>query len=103
MRCMWIERALFQNEGKKLLKNRAKIEKKLDVDNLEVKEQGVTRILLTASSNQIEVHDLKKESLRYSQTPGARGRGQGRGRGRNMMRQINTTTSQDTQVTFGPV
>merc|ERR1719234_1120012 len=40
--------------------NQAMITQPTGGDNLEVKEQGSTRVLLTASSNQIEVHDLKE-------------------------------------------
>merc|ERR1719447_1093519 len=40
--------------------NQAMINQPTGGDNLEVKEQGSTRVLLTASSNQIEVHDLKE-------------------------------------------
>ena len=40
--------------------NQAMITQPTGGDNLEVKEQGSTRVLLTASSTQIEVHDLKE-------------------------------------------
>jgi len=67
--------------------NQAMINQPTDNDNLGIKEQGDTRVLLTASSNQIEVHDLKKQNLRYNQTIPCRGRGRGRGKAPLMMRQ----------------
>ena len=51
-------------------------------DNLEVKVQGQTKVLLTAESNLIEVHDLKQADTDKPRYPGAfGGRGRGRGRG----------------------
>ena len=51
-------------------------------DNLEVKVQGQTKVLLTAESNLIEVHDLKQADTDQPSYPGAfGGRGRGRGRG----------------------
>merc|ERR1719186_927629 len=56
-------------------------------DNMEVKEQGSTRVLLTESSDQIELEDLKKKNVQYNFNPGRgrprssrRGRGRGRGK-----------------------
>merc|ERR1719186_837790 len=53
-------------------------------DNVEVKEKGNTRVLLTASSDQVELGNLEKESVQYNFKPG-RGRptssSRGRGRG----------------------
>ena len=48
-----------------------------------MKEQGQTKVLLTADSNLIEVHELKKA---YEKTgPSYPGRGRGRGRGRDAL------------------
>ena len=66
--------------------NQAMINQPTGVDNLKVKEQGRTKILLTASSNQIEVHDLKKGNFRC--TPASEtivDHGYVRGRGQNVM------------------
>ena len=50
---------------------------------MQVKEQGQTKVLLTADSNLIEVHELKKA---YEKTgPSYPGRGRGRGRGRDAL------------------
>ena len=53
--------------------NQAMITQPTGGDNLEVKEQGSTRVLLTASSNQIEVHDLKEAVNRSYQQHHQRG------------------------------
>ena len=51
--------------------------------SFQVKEQGQTKVLLTADSNLIEVHELKKA---YEKTgPNFPGRGRGRGRGRDAL------------------
>ena len=48
-------------------------------DNLEVKEQGSTRVLLTASSNLIEVHDINEAVDRSYQQHNQRVEGRQRG------------------------
>ena len=50
---------------------------------LQVKEQGQTKVLLTADSNLIEVHELKKAYEKAG--PSYPGRGRGRGRGRDAL------------------
>ena len=57
--------------------NQAMITQPTGGDNLEVKEQGSTRVLLTASSNQIEVHDLKEAVNRSYQQHNQRGQAAG--------------------------
>ena len=55
-----------------------------ECNNLEVKEQGQTKVLLTAGSDLIEVHDLKKTYQRQNTFP-LYGRGRGRGRGKDTL------------------
>ena len=61
--------------------NQAMINQPTGCNNLEVKEQGDTKVLLTADSNLIEVHDLKQGNTRYKKAAPAVFRGRGRGRG----------------------
>ena len=58
--------------------NQAMINQPTVSNNLEVKEQGETKVMLTADSNLIEIHDLKEGSKTRSNSI-YRGRGRGRG------------------------
>ena len=60
--------------------NQAMINQPTGSSNVEVKEHGHTKVMLTGDSNLIEVHDLKKAIVRQrTSAPVSRGRCRGRG------------------------